>query len=651
MIRLQDVRLAYRDKPIFAGISWLISDRSRVGLVGDNGVGKTTLLRAIQGSVALDGGSIEVSRSQRIGYLPQDLVELEPLPLMDTLKRRSGHEAMERAVQASQERIAAGDHGREGFASLLDCFDAASEAFLLRDGYGFEARARRILKGLGFAPGDEARNCRDFSGGWKMRILLAVLLLSDPEIMLLDEPTNHLDTDSMEWLESYLRGYEGTLLAVSHDHMFLDKMVGQVAELDRGRLTLYKGDYSYYLREKERRAAALAKKRELQRAEIKRIQAYIDRFRAKASKASEVQSRIKQLEKFELLPEQQGAKAVHFRFPEGRRSGREVLAVRDLAKSYGGREVFAGVNFTLQRGDKAALLGVNGAGKTTLARILSGSEPPSRGAVEWGFQVQTAFFSQESQGNVDYGGTVWQEARGVEGRASDLEVRNLLGAFLFSGDDVNKPVAVLSGGEKSRLALVKILLGASNCLILDEPTNHLDLKTKEIFQNALLHYSGTILLVSHDRHFLDNLVGRVLELRDGRLHEYLGNYSDFLRRREAELAAEASGQSAPAPVRQEEPRRSGRTREERRLEAEERNRLGRARRELAGKVQALEAEIGALEEVKSRNHRWLCDPDVLRDSPRVQELMKELSAAETRLKKRLPEWEKLMAQLEELNAN
>jgi len=655
MIRLQNIELSYSARRLFARISWLIPEKSRIGLVGDNGAGKTTLFRAIQGGVALDGGTIETPRGRRIGYLPQDLVELEPLAVMEYLKRRSGQEALERDIRGWHERISAGDHGHPDFAAALKKFDAASEAFLLQDGYGFEARARRILKGLGFRESDEETNCRDFSGGWKMRVFLAVILLADPDIMLLDEPTNHLDTESMEWLEGYLRNYRGTLLAISHDHMFLDKMVGQIAELERGKINVYRGNYSHYLQEKERRITALEKKRELQKAEIKRIQAYIDRFRAKASKASEVQSRIKLLEKFELLPAHEQAKKVAFRFPEARRSGKEVITVRDLGKAYGGGAVFAGVHFTVNRGDKVALLGVNGAGKSTLARILAGEEPPSQGSVQWGFQVKAAFFSQESGRNVAYGRTVWQEARDVEGRASDLELRSLLGAFLFSGDDIHKPVAVLSGGEKSRLALVKILLRDSNCLILDEPTNHLDLKTKEIFQNALLHYAGTIVLVSHDRHFLDALANRVFELRDGRLHEYAGNYSYFIQKREAELAAAVlPGQGETAPAERPRPapgageRKPGRSRETRRLEAEERNRIGRIRRELTREVHELEAEIAKLEALKDRDQALLCAAEVLSDPPRIRELMKELSQAETKLKKLLPEWEQFMAQLEEM---
>jgi ATP-binding cassette, subfamily F, member 3 len=655
MISLQNISLAFNDKTIFAGFSWLITDRSRIGLVGDNGAGKTTLFRAIKGEAALEGGAVEVARGQRIGYLPQDLVELEPLPVMDYLKRQTGHEALEQNIRACHDKVIAGDHRQEGFSAVLHRFDAASEAFLLRDGYGFEARARRILKGLGFAAGDDVKNCRDFSGGWKMRIFLAVILLSEPDIMLLDEPTNHLDTESMEWLENFLRGYDGTLLTVSHDHMFLDKMVSQVAELERGKITVYKGNYSYYLKEKEKRAAAMQKKRELQKAEIKRIQTYIDRFRAKASKASEVQSRVKQLAKFELLPEGEKSKPVHFRFPEAKRSGKEVLVAQDLEKEYSGRTVFSRVSFTINRGDKVALLGVNGAGKSTLSRILAGSEAPSRGSAQLGFQVKAAFFSQESQQNVAYGRTVWQEAREAGGRSTDLELRSLLGAFLFSGDDIHKPVSVLSGGEKSRLALIKILLQDSNFLILDEPTNHLDVKTKDMFQNALLHYSGTIILVSHDRYFLDNLVGRVLELRDGRLHEYTGNYSYFIQKREAELAAkaagwetDAAGPGQPLPAAAEAPRKTGKTKEERRQEAEERNRRAAVKKDFSRELHELEGEIVALEELTARNQSLLCDPEVLQDSPRIQALMKELNEAERRLKGLLPRWEEVMNRLEGL---
>lgn len=658
MISLQNIGLTYNDKIIFAKISWLITERSRIGLVGDNGTGKTTLFRAIKGGTSLDDGMIEIAKNRRIGYLPQDLVELEPLPVMEYLKRKTGHELLEKNIRNYQDKIAGGDHREAGFAADLKKYDAAAEAFLIRDGYGFEARARRILKGLGFHSGDDEKNCRDFSGGWKMRIFLAVILLAEPDIILLDEPTNHLDTESMEWLENYLRNYGGTLMAISHDHMFLDKMVNQIAELDRGKITIYKGNYSHYLKEKEKRAIALQKRRELQKAEINRIQAYIDRFRAKASKASEVQSRIKQLEKFDLVPAGEKTRKVNFRFPEAKRSGKEVLSVRELIKNYGELTVFSNVNFTVSRGEKIALLGVNGAGKSTLARILAQKEKPSQGSVQWGFQVKPAFFSQESQQNVTYGRTVWQEVRDGESQASDLEMRNLLGAFLFSGDDIHKPVAVLSGGEKSRLALVKILLRDSNCLILDEPTNHLDVKTKDIFQNALLHYSGTIILVSHDRYFLDHLVRRVFEIRNGSLHEYIGNYSYFIEKRDAEravaaqykLAETGSAEVAGSELGSSPPgsKKTDKSRELRRLEAEQRNQRGKIKKDIARKLHKLEAEIVELETIKTRNQEQLCDPELLRESARIKPLMQELNRAKHRLEELLPYWEELMRQLEKL---
>jgi ATP-binding cassette subfamily F protein 3 len=655
MISLQKIGLTYNDKKIFDHISWMINEKSRIGLVGDNGAGKTTLFRAIKGEASLDGGLIEIPKNKRIGYLPQDLIELDPLPVRDYLKRRTGQEELEKNIKNFEEKIATKDHRQAEYETILNKFDAASEAFHIQDGYGFDARARRILKGLGFANDDYLKNCREFSGGWKMRIFLAVILLANPEIILLDEPTNHLDTESMEWLENYLKNYGGTLLTISHDHMFLDKMVNQIAELGKGKITIYKGNYSHYLMEKEHKLAALQKQRELQKAEIKRIQTYIDRFRAKASKASEVQSRIKQLEKFELLPDQENAKKVHFRFPQAQRSGKEVITVRDLAKTYGQKQVFSGINFTIYRGEKIALLGINGAGKSTLVRILAQAEKPSQGLLQLGYQVKPAFFSQESEHNVTYGRTIWEEVHALDSPSTDLEKRNLLGAFLFSGDDIHKPVAVLSGGEKSRLALIKILLQDSNCLILDEPTNHLDLKTKEIFQNALQHYSGSIVLISHDRHFLDQLVQRVFEIRDGGLYEYTGNYSYFVQKREQEMAAAAIQEESPdqehsrAAAEPAGGRGAFKSKEQRRQEAEARNMRGKIKMELKKELPALEKEIAELELLKTRNRSLLCDPEVLKETKRIKPLMLELNTVTTRLAELYRRWEELTGQLEKVD--
>ena len=546
MIYLRDISLSFADRKIFEKINWTITDRGRVGLVGDNGTGKTTMLRAILGSVDLDSGSIEIPDRKRvsIGYLPQDLVELDPIPLLDYLRRKSGIAEQEEELKRCEEALSSSAADDPDHEKFLKDYETAVARFQAKDGYAFETQAKQILAGFGFRNSDFRKNCADFSGGWKMRIMLAVILLSKPDIMLLDEPTNHLDTESLEWLESWLKDYSGTIVTIAHDRVFLDKIVTVIADLANRTITLYKGNYSYYLGEKERRREALKKEMELQRAEIKRIRAFVERFRYKATKANQVQSRLKMLEKFDLLQEEGSGRTVTIRFPESPRSGKEVVSVRRLAKSYGDLTVFHDLNFTLYRGEKAAVVGVNGAGKSTLSRILSGAEAPTVGEVACGLNVKMAFFSQESAQNLNYRRTIWEEVSAAGTRSNDQERRNLLGAFLFSGDDVYKEIAVLSGGEKSRLALLKILLSDTNLLILDEPTNHLDLKTREIFQNALLRYQGTILIVSHDRYFLDCLVGRVFELRDGVCHEYRGNYSYFIEKRREE---QTSTSVSPSP--------------------------------------------------------------------------------------------------------
>jgi len=520
VIYLNNITLAFADRRIFENITWMIPEKSRIGLVGDNGTGKTTLFKSILGMVDLDQGTIVIPnrKNRTIGYLPQDLVELEPFPLIDYLSKKIGIADLEQTLKDYESCIARCDPDSAEYDETLNVYEATAARFQAIERYRFDAKAKQILNGFGFREKDFSKNCTEFSGGWKMRILIALILLSAPDIMLLDEHTNHLDTESMEWLESYLKNYHGTLLTIAHDRVFLDKMVNQIVELSNHRLTVYKGNYSYYLAEKGRRLEALKKQMALQRTEIKKTQEFIERFRYKATKAKQVQSRIKMLERFELIELEQRGKQVHLRFPEAPKSGREVVSVRQVSKSYGNVNVFNSVDLTIHRDEKIALVGVNGAGKSTLARILSSTEEPSSGTVTYGLNVSMAFFSQESAQNLNYNRTIWDEVNVTGTRSNDQEKRNLLGAFLFSGDDIYKEISVLSGGEKSRLALLKILLQDSNLLILDEPTNHLDLKTKEIFQNALLSYTGTVVIVSHDRFFMDRHVNRVLEFSDCQCH-------------------------------------------------------------------------------------------------------------------------------------
>ena len=593
MIEIKDLKVNFGEQEVLRGIDWFITPKSRIGLVGDNGAGKTTLLRVLAGGADYEG-TITMPKGHAVGYLPQDLVEIKELPLIEYLKERAGLTELSRELAACEQRMSLLGENDPAVKGLLSEHERLQRLFESKGGFGFEVEAKQVLKGLGFAPERDAeRLTSEFSGGWKMRIALAALLLSHSDIMLLDEPTNHLDTESMEWLESWLRDYRGTIIAVSHDRRFLDNMVTSVAELANGRINLYSCGYEKFLTEREERRARLEAEWEQQREKIDEIQRFVERFRYKATKARQVQSRIKQLEKMEITELEGPSKSVNFQFPESPRSGREVIRASGLAKSYGDHTVFRDVDLVIERGERVALVGVNGAGKSTLMRLLNQSEEPTAGTAELGLNVKKAYFSQESAQNLDYSRTIWQEVNNTGSKLLEGAKRNLLGAFLFSGDEIYKPVSVLSGGEKSRLGLLKMLLSESNLLILDEPTNHLDYGTKELFQKALLQYGGTILIVSHDRAFLDDLVSRVVEIRDGKLYDYPGNYSWFIEKR--------AGRDAPAPAAKADPaeklaaelrasaaesRQEARTKEQRRAEAEERNRLYRAKKDFVERLAA-----------------------------------------------------------------
>lgn len=668
MIYLNNISLAFADRRIFDNIALMIPEKSRIGLVGDNGTGKTTLFKAILGMVDLDEGAIEIPnrKNRTIGYLPQDLVELEPIPLIDYLREKSGITTVERTLKNYEIQMSRCNHESAEYHTMMKAYEETAARFQACEGYRFDAKAKQILNGFGFRDKDFTKNCMEFSGGWKMRILIALILLSSPDIMLLDEPTNHLDTESLEWLESYLKNYHGTLLAIAHDRVFLDKMVNQIVELSNQRLTVYKGNYSYYLAEKERRLEVLKKQMALQRAEIKKTQEFVERFRYKATKAKQVQSRVKMLERYDIIELERKGKQIHLRFPEAPKSGREVVSIRQVSKNYGEITVFNSVNLTIHRGEKIALVGVNGAGKSTLSRILSGTEEPTSGTVTFGLNVSMAFFSQESAQNLDYNRTVWDEVSMTGTRSNDQDKRNLLGAFLFSGDDIYKEISVLSGGEKSRLALLKILLQDSNLLILDEPTNHLDLKTKDIFQNALLGYTGTVVIVSHDRFFLDRHVNRVIEIRDGQCHEYHGNYSYFIQKRNEmasviqeepglRLSEKAAGiPSADQQSTELQPdnhsvttgRRAVKTKEEKRQEAEERNRLFRITKALRDELAGLEERIVTLEEKKGEDERTLCAQDIHREPQKIKQLNQELTDIARELENLYASWEELTKKIE-----
>ncbi|MEN6373498.1 MAG: ABC-F family ATP-binding cassette domain-containing protein [Smithella sp.] len=647
MIYLRNVSLSFLDKKLFDNINWTIHPKSRIGLVGDNGTGKTTLFRAILGEVHPDSGLIDIPnrKNKTIGYLPQDLVELDPVNLIYFLKNKSGMADLEASIKNLEQQMSQVKAHTAEYHQIAKAYSSQMAQFNARDGYSFEAKAKQILKGFGFRESDFTRNCSLFSGGWKMRILLASILLVEPDVMLLDEPTNHLDTESMEWLESYLKDYPGTIIVISHDRFFLDKIATQIAELAARHIHIYKGNYSFYLAEKERRHAALRKEQELQKAQIKKIEDFVERFRYKATKASQVQSRVKMLEKFEVVTLDARAKAVTMKFPESKKSAKEVVKLTDLSHSYGNLNVLNNFNFTLFRGDKVAFVGVNGSGKSTLSRLLSLTEQPSAGLVQYGNDVNMAFFSQESSLNLNYENTIWEEVTSVSTRANDQEKRNLLGSFLFSGDDIYKQVSVLSGGEKSRLALLKILLLDTNFLILDEPTNHLDLKTKDIFQEALINYSGTVAIVSHDRYFLDRLVNKVFELKDGALNYYHGNYSYFIEKRSEAGGIKVEGN--PGGPNKEQVYKS---KEQKRVEAEERNRLAKTKNTWKKELTAVEKKIELLETKKAEHETALCDPHIHKDANRIKNLNKELKDINSQIEHSYNVWTELHSKLEQFDA-
>ena len=627
MITIKNLRLSFGEQTIFRGLDLQITDSARLGLVGPNGAGKTTLLRVIMGIQEQDSGSVERSRRLTVGYLPQDLVELESVPLLDYLKHRAGISQVEAKLRAVEEKLSASP---ENHADLLSEHSRLERRFEDLGGFAFESMAMKVLHGLGFRKDDSLKNCRDFSGGWKMRIAMAALLLSSPDVLLLDEPTNHLDTESMEWLEGWLRVHKGAVVSVSHDVRFLENTAESIADLEHGLITLYPYSYDEYVNVKAQNQELLQKAFAQQQAKIARIESFVNRFRYKATKAAQVQSRIKQLEKIQRIELESDSKTVKLTIPEAPASGWEVLKAQDLAKTYGELHVFSGVSFVINRGERVALVGVNGAGKSTLLRLLSETEQPTSGSIRLGHNVKVSYYSQESAQNIDYVNTVWEEACSVSSKLNASERRNLLGAFLFSGDDINKSASVLSGGEKARLALYKLMLEETNFLILDEPTNHLDQNTREIVERALLKYQGTLLIVSHDRHFLDALAERVLEIRDGRLYDYPGNYSWFLEKREESVSGTQADTTKPAK------------------KAKPNNDTLREVREVKKHVAGAEKAIAESEARVQEIDEALCSPETLKDSQKVQALMIERDELDRKIQALYSDWEELSIRLDNL---
>src|SRR5437773_5173082 len=529
MIQLQELTKSFGDRVLFDHVTWQITDRERVGLCGPNGAGKTTLLRMMGGFDEPDSGAILRPAALTVGYLPQDGLTHAGRSVFEEASSAFGDLlAMKAEMHRLEDRLGDPTVPQADHDAMLHRYSDLQDQFRLHDGYGIELKTATVLHGLGFKQADFERPTDTFSGGWQMRIALAKLLLGQPNLLLLDEPTNHLDLEARNWLEDYLHAYPFAVILVSHDRFFLDAIVTRIADLTLRTLTDYVGNYSDYIVQHEARIEALRKAKREQDEEVARVKMFIDRFRYQATKASQVQSRIKMLEKvvpIEVPPER---KKIHFNFPSCAKSGRTVLELKNARKAYGDLVIFSKLNLHIERGDRIALVGPNGVGKSTLMRMLSGEEPPDSGERIEGHHLVMQYFAQDEATRMDPAPTVYETL--ASGSPNDMvpAIRNILGGFLFSGDDVYKPVRVLSGGERTRLAVARMLLRPSNTLLLDEPTNHLDLDSKEVLRDALVDYGGTLIFVSHDRYFVERLATKIVEVGDGTATIYPGTYKEFL---------------------------------------------------------------------------------------------------------------------------
>jgi ATP-binding cassette subfamily F protein 3 len=539
MIQLSGAGKRFGHKLLFENADWLITPRDRIGLVGGNGTGKSTLMKVLAGMDTFDYGGLVVAKGTSAGYLPQDGLMLsgrsvfaECMSVFDDLR------AMETELESLTHSMAELDHTSPEYAAVADRYHRVEHEFRTRDGYSIEAEVGRVLMGLGFGKEDWPRLTDEFSGGWQMRLALAKLLLQQPNLLLLDEPTNHLDLEARNWLEEYLQNYPNAFVLISHDRYFLDVTVNKIAEIWNKRFWFYTGNYDKFLAQKTQRNEQLQAAYRNQRDRIEQLQVFINRFRYQATKAKQVQSRIKELEKIERIEVPPEEKTIHFSFPQPKPSGRIVAEFEGVAKSYPGKnggtdkEVFRNVDFMIERGDRIALVGVNGAGKSTLIKLLAGTEQVTHGEYRLGHNVEADYFAQDQYKELDPDARILDDLGAASPRSGETELRSLLGCFLFSEDDVFKKIGVLSGGERGRYALLRLLLHPANFLLLDEPTNHLDLRAKDVLLDALMKYTGTVVFVSHDRYFIDNLATRVFEVGGGKVEVFPGNYEDYLWRKQ-----------------------------------------------------------------------------------------------------------------------
>ncbi|MEP6468339.1 MAG: ABC-F family ATP-binding cassette domain-containing protein [Chloroflexota bacterium] len=656
LVTVSGVAKSHGAQHLFDGVDLQVAAGRRIAVVGPNGAGKTTLLEIITGDQEADAGTVTRARDLVIGYLRQEVAESRGMTaIADVLAGAGAVTGIERRMRHIEAELAEATEEDE-LAELMDEYGRLQHRFEAMGGYGLEAEARRILAGLGFADSDMERRTVEFSGGWMMRVALARLLLQNPDLLLLDEPTNHLDLASVEWLQGFLAEYAGAVMLVSHDRDFINAVVNRVAELRAGTLTEYVGDYADFVEQRDERIAQLERQAAAQGRKVAQVERFIERFRYKATKARQVQSRIKALDRLERVASPTArTRSVKFRFPEPPRSGRTVITLKGIVKSYGSQTVYDGLDLVLERGQKVALIGPNGAGKSTLLKILAGTLPFEAGSRELGSNVRVAYFAQHQVEALNPVNTVFDELSGAAARMTTAEVRRLLGAFLFSGDAVEKPVKVLSGGEQTRLALAKLMADPANLLCLDEPTNHLDIVSRDVLEDALNAFPGTIVLITHDRYLIRSVANAIVEVNAGEATMFAGDFEYYAAKRglDIETRGAVEGRATPRGIEQVD----ARTKESatqaaarKRSEAERRNRRYRRTRDLRKVLERVEGEARANDVELADVTELLADPAVYADGDAVRGLIERHNAARDRSEGLAADWARLTAELEAAEA-
>jgi len=651
MITLSHIQKQFGSKVVFRDCSLQIGVRDRVGLIGPNGSGKTTLFRMILGEESLDEGELLIARGVKIGYLPQEVISFKGNTVLDeVLKSLTSITSLQDKMTILEQELSSVEDPKKQ-ERLAREYGKLQERYTLLGGYGLEPEAKRILQGLGFKERDFDRLTDELSGGWLMRIALAKILLQSPDLLLLDEPTNHLDLTSLIWLEEFLTNYPGAIVIVSHDRVFLNHLIDWIAEIEAQRIDLYHGDYDHYLEEKEAREQVLEATYKTQQRKIEQTERFIERFRAKNTKSSQVQSRIKMLEKIERIELPERKREIRFHFPAPKRSGHKVVEVKNLYKSYGDTAVYQGIDLSFNRGDKVALVGPNGAGKSTLLKILAGVLDFEEGEVILGKEVTRAYFAQHQFDLFRPENTVFEELLSIATDESQTELRTLLGAFLFSGEEIEKRVSVLSGGEKSRLVLAKMLLKPANFLLFDEPTSHLDISSRNVLEMALQHFQGTICLVTHDRHLINQIANKVIEIDRGIPHIFLGDYDDYLYKKQQipqEQAEKGIQVKAEERDKQKIKKSKVTVKEERRKRAQEIDQFKRQLSSLEKRFQEVEKSLQEATQKLDRLNQRLSDPNLYLNQQETYETVQTHRQVKEQVRELTQLWEFLALELEEL---